>query len=221
MSPRSTPTRAATRAAALALPLALLAGCSGGDDTSRPDDQASTSGTATSAEPGSETTEGGTETATDDATDDATDQAADPAERLRTVVTTQLDFASLPAQAFGAIPAGLPEGVLPADQDPNLVVGMGDAEGGWVVFVQGTTAAAESLQAASQRLVAAGYAAGPPVAVGDTGELAAPGEADPGAFGDLATFSRDTLLVGVSSRDVDVEQQVALPSVTIYVVSPS
>lgn len=201
-------TRAVGVLGAALLPVGLLAGCSGDDDGQEGAEPSRTSSSDPSAGDGT-------------ATPDATTTPASDEERLRTVVETQLDFENLPAEAFGAVPEGLPEGVLPADQDPNFVVGMGDAEGGWVVFVQSTAPAADSLVAAAQRLTGAGYVAGAPVPVGDAGELAAPTEADPGAFGDLQTFARDGVLVGVGARDVDAEAQVALPSVLIYVVAPA
>lgn len=203
-------TRAVGVLGAALLPVGLLAGCSGDDGQDGAEPSASSSA-ASSEESASDGT----------TTPDATTTPASDEERLRTVVETQLDFENLPAEAFGAVPEGLPEGVLPADQDPNFVVGMGDPEGGWVVFVQSTAPAPDSLAAAAQRLTGAGYVAGAPVPVGDAGELAAPAEADPGAFGDLQTFARDGVLVGVGARVVDAEAQVALPSVVIYVVAPA
>ncbi|MDT9592811.1 hypothetical protein RDV89_07015 [Nocardioides zeae] len=181
-----------------------------GDDTGAPADGASSSSSGDPAADGSE-----------EPSQEASAEPTTDAERLSAVIETQLDFEQFAPEVFGVVPEGLPAGVLPEDQDPNFVVGVGDAQGGWVVFVQNTVVAEQAVPAAAERLRQAGYVEGEPVPVSDTGELTAPAEADPAAFGDLRSFSGGGVVVGVASRDVEVGADVPLPSVTMLVVAPA
>lgn len=207
--------RLAAAVATTVLPLSLLVACGDSGDSGDSGDATQDSSSA-SEEPG----DGGGASGSSDADPTETEPASEE-ERLLAVVENQVDFENLPAEAFGVIPEGLPEGVLPADQDPNYVVGMGDAEGGWVLFVQSTYPAPDVVALAAERLTQAGYAESQPVDVSEVEALAAPDGANPADFGELRTFALDPVVVGVAANAVDVGEDVPLQSVLMFVVSPA
>lgn len=158
-----------------------------------------------------------TEPMTEDADDSA--QVSAEEQRLISVLTPHMQ-AGLGQDAFGAIPDGLPDDVLPAGTDPGFVAGAGDETGGWVAFVLAADPAEETLAAAAEHLSAAGYVEGDAADVRAL-NIAPPDSGDTAPYDELRTFSRDGLLVGVGATTADIGEDVALQSVLMYVVSPS
>lgn len=201
--------RLAATAAATLLPIGLVLGC--GESSEDPADASSSSESPedTDSADGTDSTDGAGSSGTEEAT-------TPEQERLAEVVAAQGEDGEL---VYGAIPEGLPAGVLPEGQAPELVAGSGDPSDGWVVYVQSTQSAPDALATAAEGLRQAGYVEGEPAAVAGDDEVEAPESGEPQSYGDLRVFALDSVLVGIGASPAEGDD--ILQSRLILVVSPS